>query len=579
LYTRNINLDDYFIFKFFLRTINDVVIVSTDIVFLSILVGFLLVIILSISLLMNRQVKSNSFIGSFKFNDAYFEYFFRKIMLIIFAFFFGLIIFNFFMEWFALVVDDIILVLGMIYYLFVYLHKHSKINTKYLETISDTGNDFFETLIKKFSNKKTFFIGVSFLLTLHLLVDVGVFLVPYTTGINNEFYLNSLGQEDHLPIFFSFDTNELSNLLTFENTQLNKDTTILRNEGVWDISFVFGFVLIYFVGLFLAFSCMILPFYIFFNNIRNKKIKLNKYFSIIFLSSVFFYFSFKAFESLNFPIKIVEIPAILAVKGVDIISLNIIPFDVTGLGLDLLYSTLLFLFLIFIIYFRYDKYVFYFTKMIYLFILIFFVYYIYLFSSSVLSVDKNEIVNVYNLDGENYDFSENKYVSINNLILNNNSFKLLKFSEVIHSNSVIGNLYEVNGNYFIKGKISKVSNPIFTFGNKNNLYVNKNNYYDFYEEFIKIPSNFSFIYYVGNDFKEKYVNSNGEIIKDSNLIPNLLSRKDIKTFDMSVKSEKTSLDNLNSLILLFRFVLVSVFYIFGIIAFTVFYIRKNILEN
>lgn len=198
------NFESFHVFGTFLEIINGLQ--GSNYLFQNIplVIGFLLIIFISIRLISKYKYEEESFLGSFNFSD-YFKFIKLDIfLLIIISLFFGIFIFNMFMEWFALAVDAIILVLGLFYYLFKYLHNHTNNKfTEYLQITSNTGNEFYSNLILAFSNKKTFLIGISFLLTLHLMVDTGVYLVPYTLGTENGLYFGQLG-DNHNPFFLAF---------------------------------------------------------------------------------------------------------------------------------------------------------------------------------------------------------------------------------------------------------------------------------------------------------------------------------------------------------------------------------------
>ena len=168
------------------------------------IIGLAIIILVAIHLLRKYIPTQDSLIGSFKIKRAIG----KNIILILTLCFFSITVFNFFMEWFALAVDSLILILGLIYYLAKYIAHHTKKDTSnFLQTISNTGNSFYQTLISYFSNKKTFMIGVSIILALHLVVDIGVYLVPYTLGNGNPLYSQALNE----PIIniFDFETSKI----------------------------------------------------------------------------------------------------------------------------------------------------------------------------------------------------------------------------------------------------------------------------------------------------------------------------------------------------------------------------------
>jgi hypothetical protein len=153
--------EDFYVFNFII----DKLIIMDPIVFiqLSAIAGFILTTIICIGLSLNTEIKEKSFLGSFNMKKGWFSYFSLLIILILFANFFGFIVFDMFMQWFALAIDALILVIGLLYFLFVYIKNHmgGKLSNL-LTNISNSGNDFYQRLIERFSDKKTLFLALSF---------------------------------------------------------------------------------------------------------------------------------------------------------------------------------------------------------------------------------------------------------------------------------------------------------------------------------------------------------------------------------------------------------------------------------
>ena len=294
------DLNEYFVFGWFLKFF------STDFeLFLTynFLIGSFIVIITSIYLLKNYKPKKNSLIGSFNLS-SYLKFVGAQYFILSAAsLFFGLVVFNYIMEWFALAVDSIILVLGLIFYIFMYLHKHTKLNTdNILSTISNTGNNFYQNLITQFSNKKTFMIGVSFILLLHLLVDIGVYLVPFLTGLQNTLYGSFV--VDSIPIF---------NFISFSESWFYIDMSRVGFEIISSISLF----IIHMSSVVIVFLLMSLPFYYFYKNISFKKIKLSKILEILFLICFLIQLIVFAMPNLTNPITF-SVGSEFQVSGVDL---------------------------------------------------------------------------------------------------------------------------------------------------------------------------------------------------------------------------------------------------------------------
>ncbi|MFW5705038.1 MAG: hypothetical protein ACOCXG_04295 [Nanoarchaeota archaeon] len=393
LYIRNISVnnaipDSYVIFDSFLKLFIDFenIIVdklsATEFLQITFLIGILLTLILCVGLLLNNSVREKSFIGSFNIKEGWKKYLIEQALLISFAIFFGLVIFNFFMEWFALAVDAIILVVGVVYYLLKYVKNHTETKlSNYLSNVSNSGNQFYLNLLETFADKKKLFIGISFILALHMLVDGGVYLIPYTIGTENTLYFEALNAEgrNHLPIF------DFANIAEIEFSQFGND--LAKVGGDW--FFTISIIIIDVLNLILFYSLLAFPFYFLYKSISGKKVNIQKSFAILFLLSFILYVAIIAMPSISNPINI-DMPK-NQVRGVDIytdsifsqsetIESGILLWEFTGLVIVGLVSLSLMLF-------RYDKYKFYFNKLLLLIVLMFFIIYMGMFFWSTVSTE------------------------------------------------------------------------------------------------------------------------------------------------------------------------------------------------
>lgn len=586
------NIENYYIFgnflKFFATKVGDY---ANNFILIFFFSSIILQIITIISLLNNSKIKKKSLIGSFNFKNNYFGIFKKYILSFFICIFFSIIVFNLFMEWFALAVDSIILVLGLIYYLFYFIQNLTKNQfSNLLSNISNSGNNFFINLIEKFSNKKTFFIGTSFLLVLHLLVDCGVYLIPFSIGTYNSLYFTTLDVNfgEHLSLF---------NFYQISNSQFYKDFILIKNTN-FDIFILFGILLIYILNLFLFFSCLILPFYIFYKLILNKKIYFSKYFQSFFFVSIILYFTcFLILPNIDNPLNIRK-PKDLSIKGIDIYTKHVLK------SLDYL-SILLIILEFFICLFTFliltKKYEIFFLKIFYLIILIFFLFYIILF---FINIVENQIYNFKNNIKNNLDKNLNKNSNYNieqdfkNL---ENEFKMKK---QIYSNHTLfsqkekkvilksENLkieftffsdfnlkkYNINQNHndYLYLNITNYSlinkNYQVKFLNKTNTFYNLEIYNKSTKNFKE--KNFTIIYFLGQNFYT--FEKNNLNYKKINLNLNKINFQKIITFQKQKNNQNKiyNFNKINSLAQRIRFFFSCVFYIFGTIQFTKFYIKK-----
>jgi hypothetical protein len=69
----------------------------------------------------------------------------------------------------------------------------------FLKKVSDYAEEFYERFVSLFHSRKTITIAVAGLLVLHLLVEIGNFIIPYTTGLFYSWYFEQLGA-GHTPL-------------------------------------------------------------------------------------------------------------------------------------------------------------------------------------------------------------------------------------------------------------------------------------------------------------------------------------------------------------------------------------------
>jgi hypothetical protein len=104
------------------------------------------------------------------------------------------VVFTFAMEWIAMTVDAAILVLVLFFYLFVIVKRGRGMKTEsFLKKVSESSEGFYAKFISLLHSRKKVMTAVAGLLVLHLLVDIGGFIIPYTTGLFYSWYFGQLG--------------------------------------------------------------------------------------------------------------------------------------------------------------------------------------------------------------------------------------------------------------------------------------------------------------------------------------------------------------------------------------------------
>jgi hypothetical protein len=160
---------------------------------LGFIVGILSLIFISVHVALRVEVKEPSIMDALhgqQMHSFLKKFFF--VFLILIGFY--LTFFNFIMEWFTVVIDAPLVVLGLFFYIFK-IHNLGKNmdSEEFLFKISEFSESFIERFIELFHEKKTIFLGISGLLVLHLMNDIGAFMLPYTLGIESVYH-QSLGE-------------------------------------------------------------------------------------------------------------------------------------------------------------------------------------------------------------------------------------------------------------------------------------------------------------------------------------------------------------------------------------------------
>lgn len=125
---------------------------------------------------------------------------FLSIYLVLLSIF--VVVFMLAIEWLAITVDAPIMMATVFFYLFVIVKRGKGMKTEsFLKNVSETSESFYARFISFFHSKKTITIAITGLLVLHLLIDIGNFIIPYTTGLFYPKYFAQLGI-GHNPLGF-----------------------------------------------------------------------------------------------------------------------------------------------------------------------------------------------------------------------------------------------------------------------------------------------------------------------------------------------------------------------------------------
>jgi hypothetical protein len=126
----------------------------------------------------------------------------RVIIALIVLFGFFLLVFNLIMEWLAIAIDSLLALAAVLFYSVV-LVRHRISLHKAIDAVSNFGNGFYRSFITHFRERESFLLGVVGLLVLHVLTDLGNFIVPHLLGVHESLYFAFLGP-GHDPVWTLF---------------------------------------------------------------------------------------------------------------------------------------------------------------------------------------------------------------------------------------------------------------------------------------------------------------------------------------------------------------------------------------
>ncbi len=170
--------------------------------------GGLLLIFISLYMALRFEIRQPSFmavlheIGPPAQNWT--QLFIRSLSFLLVLVTFFITIFNLATEWLAIALDAPLAVIGIFIYLFLIIRHHDQLNpTNFIYKIGHFGETFYERFMQMFHYPQTIFLGIMGLLALHLLSEVGHFILPYIIGLKDILYFGQLG-EGHTPLFHLF---------------------------------------------------------------------------------------------------------------------------------------------------------------------------------------------------------------------------------------------------------------------------------------------------------------------------------------------------------------------------------------
>src|SRR3989338_4126497 len=171
-------------------------------------IGALLLVFISLYLALRAEVRQPSFmavlheVGPPAQSIMQFMVRFISFLLVLVAFYIA--IFNLAAEWLAVALDADLVIIGIFVYFFIIVRYHKHLGpSNLLYKLGSLGEGFYQRFIQMFHYKQTLYLGITGLVALHLLADLGHFIVPYILGFRDAMYFTQLG-EGHTPLFTLF---------------------------------------------------------------------------------------------------------------------------------------------------------------------------------------------------------------------------------------------------------------------------------------------------------------------------------------------------------------------------------------
>ncbi|MCB9358356.1 VCBS repeat-containing protein [Candidatus Woesearchaeota archaeon] len=167
--------------------------------------GIIALAIISLYIAIRIPIKSPSFLSAMhvkeEMPDGPIKIVQRFIIVHLTLLVFFVLIFNLMMEWLAIAVDALILVITLVIMVFIIIKHHKKLTAgKFMEETSEAAEKFYEKFINLFHYKKTIYLGISGMLILHALTEVGNFIIPYFIGVHDAIYFGNF-DAGHTPLF------------------------------------------------------------------------------------------------------------------------------------------------------------------------------------------------------------------------------------------------------------------------------------------------------------------------------------------------------------------------------------------
>jgi len=328
----------------------------------TLIIGFSMLFILAIYFTLRTRISSPSLMQIIEEEGeppSTAKGFMIRLLIVFFVLnFFFLAVFNLIMEWLGIALKTPIIVTAAFFYLLIWLKHHKKFSAEsIIYRIGNFGEGFYKAFINLFHDRKGLLLGLSGMLVLHLLTDIGNFLLPYITGHYNPIYFAELGQ-GHDPIF------SFGSIVGGSYSHLTSDL-----GGVNNILNIINLLIIYSLNVLGIFMLFFGPGFIWYVLFKDKRFNISKVMIGLFFSSLVCFLMIPLFKigrilSKNIVGVDIKTQSALATAAYPLFSVVIISIGI-GVLMYLLsqserFKPKLISFSIFIILFYFGKYVFFF---------------------------------------------------------------------------------------------------------------------------------------------------------------------------------------------------------------------------
>jgi hypothetical protein len=189
------------------RALSDIIVSNARMLTeLSLFMGGIMLLLIAFRIAHKTDIRKNSLMGiiheSGKHPTAVSRFLLRALVLFLVLNAFYIVVFDYAIEWLAVVIDSSLVMLLLVIYAFHIIRHHRKADMeKMLFRIGNFGERFYESFIELFHDRKRIWHAISGLLVLHMLIDIVTFVIPSIFSFARPLYFEMLDPGTHKGIF------------------------------------------------------------------------------------------------------------------------------------------------------------------------------------------------------------------------------------------------------------------------------------------------------------------------------------------------------------------------------------------